>query len=305
VALAVLMPIVASMGGNAGTQTMTVAVRALAMQDLGPANALRVILRESAVGVLLFDDLGAHHRGVTTSNEMAQKYFDQGMGFAYGFNHAAAIASFREAQKQDAWELGVRHALGAPWTLLARATRSFRFVNAEEIYESDATGDNQFQILRPQHARTWESGAEWRENGRALRATLFRMDVFDEIHLDPFTTGVGNTNLPPSRRQGLELDGRWKWLKVAYAYTDAKFLEGTLEGSPFAIGTNIELTRLIGNILQDEKFPGIHIAFGNPYGVHTGADWHSSTHIDVVGTEFDIWVDDTQLMQRGTFLVSA
>jgi magnesium transporter len=52
VALAVLMPIVASMGGNAGTQTMTVAVRALATQDLGPVNAIRVILRESAVGLL-------------------------------------------------------------------------------------------------------------------------------------------------------------------------------------------------------------------------------------------------------------
>ncbi len=52
VALAVLMPIVASMGGNAGTQTMTVAVRALATQDLGPANAMRVILRECAVGLL-------------------------------------------------------------------------------------------------------------------------------------------------------------------------------------------------------------------------------------------------------------
>ncbi|MEZ5874977.1 MAG: magnesium transporter [Hyphomicrobiales bacterium] len=52
VALAVLMPIVASMGGNAGTQTMTVAVRALATQDLGPVNAVRVILRESAVGLL-------------------------------------------------------------------------------------------------------------------------------------------------------------------------------------------------------------------------------------------------------------
>ena len=52
VALAVLMPIVASMGGNAGTQTMTVAVRALATQDLGPVNAFRVILRESAVGLL-------------------------------------------------------------------------------------------------------------------------------------------------------------------------------------------------------------------------------------------------------------
>jgi magnesium transporter len=52
VALAVLMPIVASMGGNAGTQTMTVAVRALATKDLGRVNAFRVILRESAVGLL-------------------------------------------------------------------------------------------------------------------------------------------------------------------------------------------------------------------------------------------------------------
>ncbi|GLQ34627.1 magnesium transporter MgtE [Amylibacter marinus] len=52
VALAVLMPIVASMGGNAGTQTLTVAVRALATKDLTPANAWRVIGREFSVGVL-------------------------------------------------------------------------------------------------------------------------------------------------------------------------------------------------------------------------------------------------------------
>jgi magnesium transporter len=52
VALAILMPIVASMGGNAGTQTMTVAVRALATRNLGPVNALRVVWRESAVGLI-------------------------------------------------------------------------------------------------------------------------------------------------------------------------------------------------------------------------------------------------------------
>lgn len=52
VALAILMPIVASMGGNAGTQTLTVAVRALATRDLGPLNALRVTLRETAVGLI-------------------------------------------------------------------------------------------------------------------------------------------------------------------------------------------------------------------------------------------------------------
>lgn len=52
VALAILMPIVASMGGNAGTQTMTVAVRALATRELGRVNASRVIKRELLVGIL-------------------------------------------------------------------------------------------------------------------------------------------------------------------------------------------------------------------------------------------------------------
>lgn len=52
VALAVLMPIVASMGGNAATQTMTVAVRALATQELGPVNAARVVVREAYVGLV-------------------------------------------------------------------------------------------------------------------------------------------------------------------------------------------------------------------------------------------------------------
>lgn len=52
VALAVLMPIVASMGGNAGTQTMTVTVRAIATRDLGDINAWRVVRRELMVGVI-------------------------------------------------------------------------------------------------------------------------------------------------------------------------------------------------------------------------------------------------------------
>ncbi len=52
VALAVLMPIVASMGGNAGTQTMTVTVRALATRDLDIYNAGRVIRREAGVGLI-------------------------------------------------------------------------------------------------------------------------------------------------------------------------------------------------------------------------------------------------------------
>ena len=52
VALAVLMPIVASMGGNAGTQSLTVAVRALAMRELTPTNAMKFVIKETTVGSL-------------------------------------------------------------------------------------------------------------------------------------------------------------------------------------------------------------------------------------------------------------
>ena len=71
----------------------------------------------------------------------------------------------------------------------------------------------------------------------------------------------------------------------------------------FAIGTNIALQDVIGNILQDEKLPTLHIAFGHPYSEHTGAKWRSTTHIDIVGPRFDIWFDDDQVMAEGKFLI--
>jgi iron complex outermembrane receptor protein len=148
----------------------------------------------------------------------------------------AAAPSVRETQRAYAWEAGLRHELTPTVTPFVRASRSYRFVNADEIYESDATFAPQFQLLRPQHALTYEFGTAWRWQRHAARATLFRSDVTDEIHLNPFTTGIGNTNLPPSRRQGVELDGVWQAastlrISATYAYTDAKFLEGTFAGA--------------------------------------------------------------------------
>lgn len=71
----------------------------------------------------------------------------------------------------------------------------------------------------------------------------------------------------------------------------------------FALGTNTAVRDVIGNILQDEKIPGMHMAFGHPYCQHTGADWVSTTHIDCVGREADVWLDDRQVMERGHFLI--
>ena len=85
----------------------------------------------------------------------------------------------------------------------------------------------------------------------------------------------------------------------AYCHTD----ENSNRVGEFAIGTNLACTRIIGHILQDEKLPGIHIAFGHPYCEHTGQTWKSTTHIDCVGRFFDIWLDDEQVMAQGKFLL--
>jgi len=120
---------------------------------------------------------------------------------------------------------------------------------------------------------------------------------FGSLRENPLTIHVKGNRLTDAHSTNRELeDDFWR-----YTHTD----ENSDRVGEFAIGTNIELKDVIGQILQDEKYPGIHIAFGNPYGAHTGAKWDSSTHIDVVGRNFDIWVDEAQIMRNGQFLLEA
>jgi len=120
---------------------------------------------------------------------------------------------------------------------------------------------------------------------------------FGDLKANPLTITVKENRVIEAHSANQELkDDFW-----AYTHTD----ENSNRVGEFAIGTNIELKDVIGEILQDEKYPGVHIAFGNPYGAHTGAEWFSSTHIDVVGRKFDIWVDGEQIMRGGQFLIEA
>jgi aminopeptidase len=68
-----------------------------------------------------------------------------------------------------------------------------------------------------------------------------------------------------------------------------------------AFGTNLALSDMIGILLQDEKVPGVHLAFGDPYGSQTGADWKSTTHIDVLTRDCDVWIDDLQVIAGGRY----
>jgi len=71
----------------------------------------------------------------------------------------------------------------------------------------------------------------------------------------------------------------------------------------FAIGTLTSLKAFIGNILQDEKMPGLHVAFGDPYPQFTGANWNARVHVDVIPSRCTIEVDGRVIMRDGEFTI--
>jgi aminopeptidase len=85
----------------------------------------------------------------------------------------------------------------------------------------------------------------------------------------------------------------------AYCHTDGN----SDRVGELAFGTNLGLHEMIGILLQDEKVPGVHIAFGDPYGSQTHADWTSRTHVDVLTRECDVWIDDDQIIERGQYML--
>ena len=116
---------------------------------------------------------------------------------------------------------------------------------------------------------------------------------FGDLHDRPLTIRLKNNRLTEAHSENRELENDF-W---NYTHSD----ENSNRVGEFAIGTNVRVRQVIGNILQDEKIPGVHIAFGDPLGAYTGADWTCTTHIDVVGTDLDVFVGERQLMSRGEF----
>jgi len=190
-----------------------------------------------------------------------------------------------------------------------------RVRQAKTIRATTAAGTDITAVINPDYRWLKTSGLITREKwgnlpGGEVFTTPGRIDgtfVIDGVVGDwlcdrygllsdaPLTVRIENSRLVEASSENARLrDDFW-----AYTHTD----ENSDRVGEFAIGTNVELTHVIGHILQDEKFPGVHIAFGNPYGAHTGADWYSATHIDVVGLNFNIQVDGQPIMANGRFLI--
>jgi len=82
-----------------------------------------------------------------------------------------------------------------------------------------------------------------------------------------------------------------------YCHTD----ENSDRVGELAFGTNLGLSEMIGVLLQDEKLPGVHLAFGDPYGSQTHANWQSKTHVDVLTRHCDVWIDEDQVIKKGRY----
>src|SRR5262252_4188219 len=114
---------------------------------------------------------------------------------------------------------------------------------------------------------------------------------YGDLEHSPLTLEIAGGRLAAAHCDRRDLEQEF-W---AYCHTD----EHSNRVGELAFGTNVALDDMIGILLQDEKVPGVHLAFGDPYGSQTGANWKSSTHVDVLTRECDVWIDDQQVIESG------
>ncbi len=122
---------------------------------------------------------------------------------------AANDGSSRLADRQNAWELGVSHPFSSASRMWARMGHSFRLANVDEF-----SFTNPAVAIRPQTSRDMEAGWRWKDAAVQFETRLYRNALTDEIGYDPQALGTGpfdgrNVNFDPTRRQGLEVEGRW------------------------------------------------------------------------------------------------
>ncbi|HEY2434758.1 MAG TPA: aminopeptidase [Vicinamibacterales bacterium] len=118
---------------------------------------------------------------------------------------------------------------------------------------------------------------------------------YGDLSRTPLTLEIARGRLVAAHCERAELQREF----LEYCHTD-EFSDRVGE---LAFGTNLALSRMIGILLQDEKVPGVHLAFGDPYGSQTGAPWKSRTHVDVLTRDCDVWIDDDMIIRKGRYLI--
>jgi iron complex outermembrane receptor protein len=179
---------------------------------------------------------------------------------------AAGIPFEDRSQSQNAWEAQASYRVQPLVELYAKAGQSFRVANVD-----DNAFRSSIDILKPQTSHDLELGATLGDAERKLTARLFRHKLRNEIFYDP-TLGGGfgaNTNLDPTRRQGIEIDAETAiaagWRASAHLqHVNAEFTEGPNAGR--------ELVLVPKNVLTAR----VSWVPGNGQSADLGAQWVDS-----------------------------
>lgn len=160
---------------------------------------------------------------------------------------AAATLSGEGTRALGAYDVGLSYDLAPGARLYGKIGRTFRFANTDELFGFDPItfaplfrGD-----LLPQHGPIREIGASLRRGSFQLQASLYQLDLKDEINFN--NVSGNNENFPGTRRRGFELEGRWQLsanlnAKLGFAQTGAKFTEGAFNGKTVPMVPNRKAT---------------------------------------------------------------
>jgi iron complex outermembrane receptor protein len=148
----------------------------------------------------------------------------------FGVNEIIGGANDTHDRNLRAFEVAARHAINDALAIYGKFGNSFRIPNVDENFNF-FTGA--VTLLEPQTSHDREIGSEIKYGRANYRLALYLMDINNEIHLDPATGN--NINLPPTRRSGFELEGKWELASSVsafanYTYAVAKFRAGAFGG---------------------------------------------------------------------------
>jgi iron complex outermembrane receptor protein len=141
-----------------------------------------------------------------------------------------------DTRKRDlsAYEIGARYRVNAALSAYGKLGSSFRVPNVNDVYNL-FTGV--VSLLEPQTSHDREIGLDIRSGPGTYRLALYHMDIDNELYFDPAT--FVNRNLPPTRRYGVEAEGKWRLARsldlfVNYTYAVSEFRSGSFGGVPIA-----------------------------------------------------------------------
>jgi iron complex outermembrane receptor protein len=147
----------------------------------------------------------------------------------------ASYASGSKSRMLRAYEVGARHEIDRNLSFYGRIGTSFRIPTMDEVYNQygGPVFDSIVTLLEPQTSHDREVGMDVHSGASSLHAALYEMDLVNEIYYSALT--FSNINLSPTRRYGLELEGRTRIAPslesyASYTYAVAKFREGVYNG---------------------------------------------------------------------------